>query len=305
MSGYVKSKKNINKKQGKPEISVLMTVYKDRDYLSKAIESILNQSFKNWEFIIIVEPETPEESLKIVKSFCDKRIRLIVNKKHLGFSKSLNKGIKLAKGKYIARMDADDISLSSRLLLQWLYMKMHPSVVLCGTNAYSINSRGRIIDKTDLPISSIEVKTWLHFKDVIFHPTVMFRKKEFMDNQFFYKEQQAEDYELWTRVCLNYKIVNLRSTLLKRRLHGKNSIGKYKDEIQNADMNTQKCLWKATGIVIEISTPFYNCRKLTSKERKKRKMYIDELERKIPYFRRKKRVFREIRNAYIGSSASI
>lgn len=286
-------------------ISIVMTIYRDKEYLAEAIQSILNQSFVAFEFLIIAEPDTPEESLDIIRTFQDKRIRLITNKSHLGFSNSLNKGVKLARGKYIARMDADDISLPNRLLLQWLYMETHPDVILCGTNVYSINSKGKIIDRTNLPIGSAEVKAWLHFKNVIFHPTVMFRKKEFIENYFFYRTQQAEDYELWTRVILNYKIVNLRSILLKRRLHGKNSISKYKDKIISSDMNTQRNIWKATGIVIDISMPFYNCEKLTSKERRKRNVYIDELEKRMPYFRRKKSVFKEIRNAYISSSASI
>lgn len=301
----MRKKFNKSRQEIIPEISVLMTIYKDKDYLSEAIKSILNQSFKNWEFIIIAEPETSEESLKIVRSFHDKRIRLIINETHLGFSSSLNKGIELARGKYIARMDADDVSLSNRLLLQWLYMETHADVILCGTNAYSINVKGKIIDKTNLPINSSEVKTWLYFKDVIFHPTVMFRRKQFIDNCFFYREQQAEDYELWTRVSLKCKIVNLRSVLLKRRLHGKNSIGKYRYEIQSADVNTQKNLWRAIGISINIKTPFYECDKLTSGEKKKRKLHIDKLEEKVPYFRGKKRVFKEIRNAYIGNSASL
>lgn len=297
--------KKIGYKKHEPAISVLMTIYKDRDYLAEAIKSILNQLYKNWELLILAEPDTPQESLKIVRGFNDKRIRLMINKEHLGFSKSLNKGMKLAKGKYIARMDADDISLPNRLFLQWLYMETHPDVILCGANAYLINRRGKIIDKTNLPISSAEIKTWLHFKSVIFHPTAVFRKKEFIENHFFYKAQQAEDYELWTRAILNYKITNLRSILLKRRLHGKNSTGRFKDEILSIDINTQKNLWNATGIVIDISTPFYNCQKLTSKERKKRSVYIDELERRTPDFRRKKSVFREIRDAYIGYRASI
>ena len=74
----------------KPLISVLMTIYKDKDYLGEAVESILSQTYKNFEFLIIAEPETPSESLEIIRSFNDKRIRLIINIKHLGFSNSLN-----------------------------------------------------------------------------------------------------------------------------------------------------------------------------------------------------------------------
>lgn len=278
-----------------PAVSVLMTVYKDMDYLEEAVRSILDQTYKNFEFIIIAEPETPSETLGIIRAFHDKRICLIINRKHLGFSDSLNKGIRISRGKYIARMDADDISLPNRLLCQLVYMEMHPKVIMCGTNAFSIDQNGRILNRTNLPINAAEIKTRLYFQNVILHPTVMLRKDKFIRSRFFYKAQQAEDYELWTRVCLLHNIVNLKSILFKRRLHGNNTIRRYKDEIRWNDLNTQKALWEKTGITVDISKPFYDNEKLTSNERRKRKVYIDKLEDKTPYFLGKQRLFKEIR----------
>lgn len=139
--------KKIGYKKHEPVISVLMTIYKDRDYLAEAIESILNQLYKNWELLILAEPETPEESLNIIRSFHDARIRLIINEKHLGFSRSLNKGIKLAKGKFIARMDADDISRPDRLIIQYLYMLLHVKTAICGSNVTFIDKTGKTLGK--------------------------------------------------------------------------------------------------------------------------------------------------------------
>lgn len=275
-----------------------MTIYRDKDYLAEAIASILNQTYGNFEFLIIAEPETPDESLEIIRAFHDKRIRLVINKKHLGFSNSLNKGIKMARGKYIARMDADDISLRNRLLFQFIYMELHNSIMICGTNVYVINEKGGKIEKTHLPLNSSEIKIWLFFQNVIWHPTVMFRRDKLIDGMYFYRVQQAEDYELWTRICLEYRISNLRSALLKRRLHHNNSIFEKRKEILESDVNTQKKLWKKMGIPVDIEKPFCECKKLTSKERRQRMEYIKKLERITPYFVGKKRVFYNIKQNF-------
>lgn len=281
-----------------PAITVLMTIYQDKDYLAEAVESILNQSYRNFEFLIIAEPETPDESLEIIRGFQDKRIRLVINKKHLGFSNSLNKGIRIARGKYIARMDADDISLRNRLLFQFIYMELHNSVIICGTNVYVINKKGQKIEKSHLPLNSNEIKIWLCFQDVIRHPTVMFRRNKLIEEMFFYRVQQAEDYELWARICLKYRIINLRSALLKRRLHHNNSIYEKRKEILESDVNTQKNLWEKMGIHVYIEKPFYECKEITSKERRQRMEYIKKLESITPYFIGKKRVFYSIKQNF-------
>ena len=283
----------------KPLISVLMTIYKDKDYLGEAVESILSQTYKNFEFLIIAEPETPSESLEIIRSFNDKRIRLIINIKHLGFSNSLNKGIRLARGKYIARMDADDISTRNRLLIQLIYMELHVKVMVCGTNVYMINSVGEIMNISRFPVNEKAIKIWLYFACVIFHPTVMFRKSIFATNKCLYKKQQAEDYELWTRICQKYNIRNLRGALLKRRIHSNNSICLNKQEMYQKTVEIQKRIWNSMGIPIDISIPFYETGELTPKEIRKRIKYINELEQKIPCFIGKKQIFHDIRKAII------
>ena len=283
----------------KPLISVLMTIYKDKDYLGEAVESILSQTYKNFEFLIIAEPETPSESLEIIRSFNDKRIRLIINIKHLGFSNSLNKGIRLARGKYIARMDADDISTRNRLLIQLIYMELHVKVMVCGTNVYMINSVGEIMNISRFPVNEKAIKIWLYFACVIFHPTVMFRKSIYATDKCLYKKQQAEDYELWTRICQKYNIRNLRGALLKRRIHSNNSICLNKQEMYQKTVEIQKRIWNSMGIPIDISIPFYETGELTPKEIRKRIKYINELEQKIPCFIGKKQIFHDIRKAII------
>jgi glycosyltransferase involved in cell wall biosynthesis len=277
-----------------PVISILMTIYNDREYLADAIKSIVNQLYKNWEFLIIAEPETPEESLNIIRSFHDTRIRLIINKKHLGFSRSLNKGIKLARGRFIARMDGDDISRPGRLVVQYLYMLLHGKTAVCGSNVVFIDKTGKELGRSDLPLRPEEIAVMLHFEDVIYHPSVMLRKDVFVKNRYFYKTQSAEDYELWTRVCLNAPIANIPAALLERRVHGKNAVFEHKKEIYECDLITQKNLWESEGIAFLLDRPWYDRRLISRKEKEQRIKMINRLEKKTSCFINKKRLFKKL-----------
>lgn len=275
-----------------PAITVLMTIYQDKDYLAEAVRSILNQSYRNFEFLIIAEPETPEESLRMIRAFHDKRIRLVINKKHLGFSNSLNKGIEIARGKYIARMDADDFSMKNRILSQVIYMKFHPNISVCGSNVQYINEKGKLLYKSGVPLLPKEITVWLHFSNAIHHPTIMARKEIFRTNK--YKSQPAEDYELWTRICTKYKMANLHFCLLKRRMHGKNAVFENKWDIYKCDLETQKKLWETDGIKFLLTKPFYDTKQMNRKERIDRREMIEKLEMHTPKFMTKKKLFKEI-----------
>ena len=124
-----------------PKISVLMPTYNGAKLLSETIDSILNQTFKDFEFIIINDCSPEDETDKIIAKYNDPRIRYIYNDKNLGISGSSNKGISLARGKYIARQDHDDISLPTRLEEQYNYMESHPEVGICGTYSKSFGQK--------------------------------------------------------------------------------------------------------------------------------------------------------------------
>src|SRR3989338_10709157 len=134
------------------KISVIMSVYNGMPYLPEAVKSILNQTYKNFEFIIIDDAST-DQSTKYLRFLKDKRIKLIKNSKNLGLAASLNKALKFAKGEYIARMDADDISLPKRFEKQVKFFKKHPSVDICGTWVNLIDDVGKIIGEKKYPIS--------------------------------------------------------------------------------------------------------------------------------------------------------
>lgn len=202
-------------------VTVLMPVFNGEKYLVQAIDSILSQTYKNFEFLIIDDGST-DKSIKIIKKYKDPRIRLVRNKKNIGLIKTLNKGLSLARGKYIARMDCDDISLPKRLEKQVRFMEQHPDIGVCGTALKLINKNVTWYYPTDPDF----FKCKLLFTCCIAHPTVMFRKSV-IENMKYRKYEHAEDYYLWVTLSEKTKMATLPDVLLKYRLHPNQISKKY------------------------------------------------------------------------------
>ncbi|SFN72282.1 Glycosyltransferase involved in cell wall bisynthesis [Bizionia echini] len=198
------------------KVTVLMPVYNCADYVGEAIKSILIQSFTDFEFIIIDDAST-DETVSIIKGFTDSRIKLIVKPTNTGITKTLNLGLSIAKGEFIARMDGDDISLPDRLNMQITYLEAHPDIAVCGT-AYQILNRNEIIRKPEL---HEQIKITLLKKNCIGHPTVMLRSSILKKNGIKYDETLpvAQDYDLWVRITAYGKLHNLPEVLLLYRKH--------------------------------------------------------------------------------------
>ena len=201
-----------------PLVTVLMPVYNGEKYLKNAIESILYQTFKDFEFLIIDDGST-DNSVEIMGSFNDARIRIERNKINLGLIKTLNKGLKLSKGKYIARMDCDDISLPKRLSTQINFMEKHPEIGVCGSWVKIIGLEKKFINK--YPKKHEEAKAYLLFNTPLAHPSVIMRKEVIEKYKLEYDEnyKHAEDYELWSRIINYSKISNIPKVLLHYRMH--------------------------------------------------------------------------------------
>ena len=182
-------------------ITVLMPVYNGESYLREAIESILNQTFPDYEFLVVNDGST-DSSPEIVKEYAveDARIRLIDNRLEKGIVGALNTGLNEAKGDYVARMDADDISLPHRLAEQVRFMDDHPEVGVCGTWMSTIEDGGSRL-WFSFPADHERIKIGLLFYTPLAHPTVMIRRAYFEKYGLRYEEcfEHAEDYELWTR----------------------------------------------------------------------------------------------------------
>jgi glycosyltransferase involved in cell wall biosynthesis len=209
-----------------PKVSIIMPVYNGEKFLKEAIESILNQTFTDFEFIIINDG-SKDNSLSIIEEYKQKDSRIkIIDQKNLGIIKALNNGLKISKGKYIVRMDADDISLSDRIEKQLAYLKKE-NAYLCGTWAHVIDKNGVINTKKEF---NYPPKTWTENKlsmikwNPFIHPSVLFKRelyeKEKDKNGNLYKNyKHIEDYELWTRINPKYKSVNIQEYLLNYRIH--------------------------------------------------------------------------------------
>lgn len=201
-----------------PKVSVIMSVYNGEKYLREAVESILNQTFRDFEFIIINDGST-DKSGEILEEYAkkDSRVRLS-HQENMGLTKSLNRAIRLAKGEYIARMDADDISLPQRLEKQVRFLNKNPEIVLVGTGYYEIDASGKIIGRKTPPSSLSELKKILVKYNPFFHASVVIRRKV-LEKVGLYDEKMiyAQDYDLWLRIGGKFKVANLPYILMKKR----------------------------------------------------------------------------------------
>lgn len=200
-----------------PKVTVLMPVYNAEKYVGEAIDSILNQTFKYFEFLIINDGST-DSSLDIIKSYNDPRIKIVNNKINLGLSHTLNKGIELSQGEYIARMDADDISLPIRLAKQIEFMDSHQQICICGSWIQTFDRSG---NQDIWQYSQIheELLCSLFYNSCFAHPSVCIRKQVLLETGLRYKQEftPAEDYELWTRLIELTEGTNLPLVLLRYR----------------------------------------------------------------------------------------
>ncbi|MFX0022555.1 MAG: glycosyltransferase family 2 protein [Candidatus Hermodarchaeota archaeon] len=200
-----------------PKVTVLMPIYNGETYLNEAIESILNQKYQDFEFLII-DDGSKDRTQQIINSFEDPRIRLIFNEKNIGLSRSLNKGIYLSRGQYIARMDCDDISFPERLLKQVDFMDNHPEVGICGTWVELIGTKTGIVWK--YPTEHDEIRISMVFSSAIAHPSVIMRTKKLKEYNLRYNPdfQIAQDYEFWQRCSKILRLANIPEVLLKYRI---------------------------------------------------------------------------------------
>lgn len=203
-------------------VSVIMSTYKEEEiFLRQAIESILNQTYKDFEYIIILDNPDNNLHIRIIKEYAnlDKRIKFYVNEKNMGLTASLNKGLGLAKGKYICRMDADDISINKRIENQKRYLEEN-NYDLIGGISQMIDENGKsIYSIKKVPTNMDKIKKALRYNQIISHPT-WFGKKEVFEKLNGYRNMPlCEDYDFTLRVVLNgYKISNIDETVLKYRM---------------------------------------------------------------------------------------
>ncbi len=206
----------------KPEISVLMSVYNGDLFLSAALESILEQSFSDFEYII-VDDASSDNTGAILAEYAakDARIRVFKNEENLGLTASLNVGLSHCEGRYVARMDADDISLPERFMTQYWFMEDHPDVAVSGSCVAVIDESGKLLGEKNLALTYEEIQSKMLFNNQFIHSTLFFRT-DVLKSCGGYDERfkKSQDYELMLRLSSRYPVVNLKEKLVQFRLHG-------------------------------------------------------------------------------------
>ena len=219
--------------QVSPLVSVVMAVYNGDHFLRQAIDSILTQSFTNFELIVIDDASTDGTS-QILDGYTDSRIIALANPKNIGQTCSLNRGLAAARGVFIARHDADDISHRDRLQEQVAHMMANPALGLLGTDYHIIDENGQILETNILPTTNDELNARLYEGNIFCHGSVIMRK-EVVDKVGGYHEafRVTQDFDLWLRLAEHGEIANLARTLYQFRFDS-NSVSRKKRGLQLA-----------------------------------------------------------------------
>lgn len=208
-----------------PSISVILPVYNEKeDYLRSSIKSILNQTYSDFELIILDDGSTDLECLSLLNYYekTDARIRLIHQKENQGLTKILNQGLRLAQAPYIARMDSDDIAHPRRFEKQIHFMRNSPDVTLCGTWAFIIDEDDKILGRQCGFTDYDGIKNTIITINSFIHSTWFFKKSAIIDiGGYSEKMLKAQDYELLLKMIIHYKVANIPEILLDYRVSDK------------------------------------------------------------------------------------
>ncbi len=206
-----------------PRLSVLMTVFNAGAFLGPAMDSVLAQDFGDFEFVIVDDGST-DGSVARMRSVSDPRIRLYVNERNLGQTPSLNIGLRLCRGAYIARLDADDLCLPGRFRRQVAFLDAHPDIGIVGGSVRTIDADGRMMERSPLPTDDDALR-WLSMtRNPFHHPSVTLRRDLIERTGHYFDEQYGanQDYDLWDRLLAHTRIANLADDVLAYRVHGNN-----------------------------------------------------------------------------------
>ncbi len=204
-----------------PLVSIIMPVYNGESFLKEAIDSIVTQTYTNWELIVVNDGST-DGSRDIVLSYTDPRIQLHDNEENLGIISTKNKAIDIAKGKYIASLDADDIALPTRLAKQVEYFETHSDCGLVATLHQEIDGNGKRGQVSLFPTSNRDVHSYLLLANCICHSSTMLRADLMKELKYIPGFHVAEDYEMWDRITNTHFIANIPEVLTLYRVHGNN-----------------------------------------------------------------------------------
>lgn len=246
-----------DKKCNPSTLSVVMSVYNGERFLKSAIESILNQTFEDFEFIIVNDGSTDQTEI-MLNSYSDKRIK-IIRQQNTGLTKALNTGLSIARGQFVARMDADDLCSNDRFDKQISILKNNPNVGIVGTFARYIDLAGKDLGFTLFPIDSLDVNKYLREKGNCFvHGSMMMRRQALIDIGFydeFFK--YAQDYDMLLRMITKFKVVNIPKYLYSLRIQTDSITNKnYKSQCVYAKLAKLRFSQKVLGNQIDLGKKY-------------------------------------------------
>ncbi len=232
----------------RPIVTVLMPVHNGEEHLREAIDSVLGQTFPDFELLIINDGSS-DQSVEIIGSFADQRIRLLHNTRNEGIEESLNRGIQAAQGVYLVRMDCDDICVSTRLENLVDFMNRQPETGICGSFVKTI---GTSTHTWTFPCTDREIRCRLLFESCIPHPSVIMRMSEIERHQLRYDTRylRAEDYDFWVRCAEHMELANYPEVLLHYRIHEKQIGSLHPDAQQQAADRVRERLLQSLGLSI-------------------------------------------------------
>ncbi|NLU91937.1 glycosyltransferase family 2 protein [Chitinophaga sp. Ak27] len=229
-----------------PLVTVFMAAYNGEAYIEKAIQSVLNQSFTNFELLIINDGST-DRTLDIIRQFTDPRIRLVHNDGNKGLTFTRNRGIEEAKGQYIAILDCDDIALPDRLKTQISFLASHPDIAICGGQAIAIDESGEQTGNLNV-IAGDNISPELVFHNTFINSTLIIKRSAMLEAGGYRDYSPAEDYDLSYRISLRHPVANLNEVLVYYRLHGNNISKVQHERILNAELRIIENIHTNLGI---------------------------------------------------------
>jgi glycosyltransferase involved in cell wall biosynthesis len=239
-----------------PELSIIMPVYNAQLFLREAIDSILQQTFRDFEFIILNDGST-DKSEEVIRSYTDARIRYVKNERNLGLIKTLNNAIVLCTGRYIARMDSDDIADVSRFEKQLKYLQNDPNASMVCSPIIGITSSGKLRDHWPADYNNRtaeKIRKTLPKENCISHPTILVKAEILKKYKYSEAQKGSEDWDLWLRMARDgLKIIKTEEVLLKYRIHG-HSITQQHNSSQHPQLKSAMVKWRF------ICSSFWNAR---------------------------------------------
>ncbi|MBE6904686.1 MAG: glycosyltransferase [Ruminococcaceae bacterium] len=235
-----------------PRVSIVLPTYNSERYIMDTVNSLLKQTYTDFELLVVNEYGSNDGTVEIVNMFHDGRIRIVQNHVKLGLAESLNVGFRCAKGKYIARADADDVYPEYRLERQVAYMDAHPDISVCGSWQHHFGKRNHIHMPAEKPE---EIKAKLIFNCDLCHSTLLLRKDDFIKNDLWYDSSYlSEDFELWSRASRKLNFYNMPEVLGEYRWDGENITASKMDRLESeAQKIIARTLKEQLGLEIPVT----------------------------------------------------